>query len=406
MGLFDFIKGRFGTTVEVQSASQIAMYSMSFANKIQNYSNESAYSIATSLPEVFIPIDIIASRVSSVNFQLVDKNDNPIENIPSNLKRLLIKPNIYSTLKDLVYLIQFSKLAHGGAYVYPVFSTKTKNSDLLQYVYGIEPNKIVPNLKRTIPSNTFLIDDVSELVDYYDVQHFRNVKIQSEDIITWMDGFFESGVTPLSPLNKSKKPINNLFAVYSARYKNYVHNGNAGILTRKVPNDGMSQVADNDEIRQEIIKQMTDTEGIVGDKNFIGISSHDLNFIKTLATISELEPFKESETDLITIGASFGIDKDLLPRVGGTTFTNKEQAEVNLWQNIIIAKSQDMALFLNDIFYLDTDKMRFKPDFSMIQILQDDREKEIKSDLLEIEKIEKLKSLNVDVDKFLEKWRN
>lgn len=363
-----------------------------------------AYATAKSLAELFIPIDIISDRVASVNYKYTDLDGIEIEKVPENVKRLLLKPNPFQNLPQLVYQMQFSDLAQGGSYNHVSFAGKTKKTDLIEGLFCIEPDKIFPTFKKNIPTNTFLIDDYSELVSAWTVWHFAKINLLPEDVKVYITGPIGDDLLPESPLKSVELNINNLFAVYSARYKNYINNGNAGILTRKVPNDSLSNLQDNSDVRQEIINEMSAREGIVGSKNFIGISSHELNFIKTIGTISELEPFKETVTDLITIGAALNVDKDLLPREDGTTFTNKRDAEKQLWQNTIMPFAQTKAAQLTELLMLENQGVKITADFSKVPILQEDKKTNVEIDLLEIQKIERLQALGGNVANYLKLW--
>lgn len=373
-------------------------------NGVPTFCSGNAYATAKSLAEIFIPIDIISDRVASVNYQCTDLEGKEIEKVPENIKRLLARPNPFQNLGGLVYQMQFSELAQGGSYNHAAFSGKTKKSELIDSLYSIEPNKIIPTFKKNIPAKTFLIEDYSELVSGWTVLHFAKINLLPEDVKVYITGSIGADLLPESPLKSVELNINNLFAVYSARYKNYINNGNAGILTRKIPNDSLSNLQDNSDVRQEIINEMSASEGIVGVKNFIGISSHELNFIKTIGTISELEPFKETVVDLITIGAALNVDKDLLPREDGTTFTNKREAEKQLWQNTIIPFAQTKAAQLTELLMLENSGYKITADYSKVPILQEDMKTNTEIDLLEIEKIERLQALGVNVNKYLKQW--
>lgn len=373
-------------------------------NGVPTFCSGNAYATAKSLAEIFIPIDIISDRVGSVEYKYTDIEGVEVEKVPENVKRLLSRPNAFQTLSQLVYQMQFSDLAQGGCYNHTAFAGKTKKTDLIDGLFCIEPDKIMPIFKKSIPENTFLIDDYSELVSGWVAWHFGKVQLLPEDVKLFITGSIGDDLLPESPLKSVARNINNLYAVYSARYKNYINNGNAGILTRKVPNDGLANLADNNDVRNEIINEMNAREGIVGNKNFIGISSHELNFIKTIGTISELEPFKETVVDLITIGAALNVDKDLLPREDGTTFTNKREAEKQLWQNTIIPFAQTKAEQLTKLLLLTGSGFKITADYSNVPILQEDLKTNVEIALLEIQKIERLSALGVNVKKYLKQW--
>ena len=70
-----------------------------------------------------------------------------------------------------------------------------------------------------------------------------------------------------------------------------------------------------------------------------------MNFIKTLATISELQPFEETEADALVIAGNIGVDKDLLNTKDNSNYENKKNAEINFWQNL--GKQQEANYYGN-----------------------------------------------------------
>jgi hypothetical protein len=147
-----------------------------------------------------------------------------------------------------------------------------------------------------------------------------------------------------------------------------------------------------------MLKDLQDRNGLTGDKNFIGMSSVPLQFIKTLGTIKELEPFDETLENAIKIAGIFGVNKELLPKKDNATFSNQTIAEKSFWQNVIKAFANDTAQSLNKIYYLP-DNWTFVPNFSGIEALQEDKKAGLEADGLFIDNLDKLKANGIDVDK-------
>ena len=371
------------------------------------FCNEQAYSIAKNLLEVYNPIDIIAERVSSAEFFIKNAKGErvDIESLPTNLSRLVNKPNPLQNLQALIYNIVFSELASGASYLYPVFATKAQSTELISSIYCIEPTNITANYKRRV-DDSFLIKNLSELVDYWNVTHFNTKKIDADKIKVFVDNVFDFDKMEVqSPLIATGRNIDNLIAVYSARYNVYVKNGASGLLARKqAPDADMQQFYQDGEMRQKMINEMNNTDGIIGHKNFIAISSVPLEFIKTLGTIQELEPFAETEADALAILGVYGVSPFLTPQSKNTTFTNQADAEKALWQNHIIPRAKEMCNKLNEIYFLKD--YTFDVDFSAVQVLQTSRSEEVETDLKEIELYKQLKELGIDNKEILSKWEN
>jgi len=401
-------KNKAPNTVEVDDNGRFYYYLKGLleGNNIVKFSNANAQLFACSLSEIFTPLDIVADRVSSVPYILVDNNDKIIENIPKNVKNLLDRANATQSMTELIYNIQFNLMASGGVFIYPAMANnfKTKKVDYISNLFVLNPLNSMVKKKTTIPSNPFLIKSFDEVVDYVDVMYGTLVRILSEDLILHTKSNFNPSTEVfISPLLAAEKNINNLIAVYSARYKAYVSNGSAGILSRKQAEKGDESQFDAD-TREKMINELNATDGVVGHKNFIGLSAIPMEFIKTIGTIKELEPFTETFHDQVAIAGIFGVDKYLLPTTEGTTFANKQDAEKFLWQNKIIPSAKEMGVILTKALYLEN--MRFVPDFSNIEILQDDRKTKAEADLLELDLVQKLEEMKITDNEIIKKWRN
>lgn len=370
----------------------------SFINpdKLEVFKPENAYTLATNLAEIFIPIDAIADRVSSINFKLVNSQGEDYE-AKGNLKRLIEQPNPIDRLNDLVYKSVLSDYAVGESFIYTAIPQRLVNPtiDNIANLWVLNPDCTTAKIYKQI-ANPFLIKDKSEIVEYYKTRFMYDHRIEPRYITHRAIMGLDSDFKAISPLVKATRNINNLLAVYQARYNVYAKNGNGGILSRDAKNLGDLEAQVDPVTRDAIIKDLAQRNGITGGKNFMGISSIPLKFIKTLGTIAELEPFKETETDLITIASIMGVDKYLLPISESTTFTNKQDAEKGLWQNVIKGVGEDKAKDLTKAFALP-DGIRFEADFSHIEVLQEDKKTAYESDGLLIDNLDKLREAGNDV---------
>lgn len=369
--------------------------------KLVSFSQSNAYELANTIAEIFIPIDAIAERCSSLRYDIVDVNTKEIIIPQGNLKRLLNNPNPLDRFSDIIYQSIFAELADGNSYVY----TKTADSivnptyDNISNIWVLKPNVTQPVLRKQI-SNPFLMKEVSDLIDYYKTFFFYEHQIKPRYVLHTANlGITQTG-SGLSPLFACEKNINNILAVYQARYNVYAKNGNAGILAKApVGGGGASlQEAIDPVTRDTMLKDLQDRNGLIGDKNFIGMSSVPLQFIKTLGTIKELEPFDETLENAIKIAGIFGVNKELIPKKDNATFTNQTIAEKSFWQNVIKAFAYDTAKSLNKIYYLP-DNWTFTPNFTGIEALQEDKKAGLEADGLFIDNLDKLKANGIDVEK-------
>lgn len=367
-------------------------------NELIKFNKNNAYHLACSVAEIFFPIDAIADRCSGVKYVLKYTKTGEIYEPTGNLKRLIESPNPFDKLSDIVYKLVFTELADGNSYGY----TKTPKSivnptiDNISNIWVLDPSMTNPKLFKEIP-NPFLIKDKGELISHYDTFFFIKHQIEPRYILHRTSLGIGNDCKGVTPLTRAERNINNILAVYQARYNVYAKNGNGGILSKAPSGQNSSiQEAIDPTTRDSILKDLQDRNGLTGNKNFIGLSSVPLQFIKTLGTIQELQPFDETLENAVKIAGIYGVKSDLVPQKDNSTFANQKDAELGLWQNTIIPYAIDKAKDLGKLLYLP-DGIEFEADFSGIEILQEDKKTALESDGLLIDNLDKLKGNQVDV---------
>ena len=379
-------------------------YASSLENdKLIKYKQDNAYELAMSVAEIYVPIDAIADRCSSVKYDIVNRVTGEIYLPTGNLKRLLNNPNPFDRFSDIVYQSIFSELADGNSYVYSKTPDSIKNPtiDNISNIWVLRPNQTTPILKKEI-SNPFLMKVISEVIESYKTYFFYEHNLDTRYIYHKTTLGIESNGKGLSPLKSCHRNIDNILAVYQARYNVYAKNGTAGILSKAPTGGGGAslQEAIDPITRDTMMKDLQDRQGLIGDKNFIGISSVPVIFTKTLGTIKELEPFEETLEDAIKIAGVFGVNKELIPKKDNATFSNQMIAEKSFWQNVVKSMCVDKADDLSKIFHLPEELM-FKPNFNGIEALQEDKKSGYEADSLYIDNIDKLKIGGSDMSKAL-----
>lgn len=378
---------------------------------IDKFSEANAFKLAGGLAEIFLPIDMIADACAGLDYLIVDKETLKEKELSSvNLKRLIESPNAWNKFSDLVYQGVFNKLSDGNCYDYTKIpdSYKNPNIDLITNVFTLNPSMTRPVIKKEIP-NPFGIKKKSELIEHYVTTLFYKHKIDPRYINQNTIFDIKSNGKGLSPLLAVEKNINNLLAVYSARYNVYEKNMNAGILSYDAKaQTGLEQVANPVE-REKIMEDLKSRNGLTGARNFIGVSSIPLKYQKTIASISELQPFDETEADAVAIASIFGVDSDLVPKRTPSKYSNKIDGERKLWQDVIKSMAIERGVELSQAFYLPEGYV-FYPDFSKVEILQDDKKTSYEADSILIDNLIKMKETGQEVpnafDKLKDKYEN
>lgn len=387
---------------EQDNDGQWFQYFKQYVNSLNNdelikFSKDNAYELACNIAEIFIPIDAIADRVASVPYVLRNKKTQQPYEPKSNLARLLEKPNPFDRLSDIVYKSTFAELADGNSYIYTKSSIKNPTIDNIANIWVLKPNLTKPEFLKQVP-NPFLIKSKDELIAYYKTFFMYKHEIEPRYILHRTSLGVDGNGKSQSPLKAVEMNINNILAVYQARYNVYAKNGNGGILS-KAPSSANSSIQEavDPVTRDQILTDLQKRNGITGDKNFIGISAIPLQFIKTLGTIAELQPFEETEENAIKIAGIYGVDPEIIPRKGSSTFTNKNDAEKGLWQNVIKSMCEDKAKDLDKAFYLP-DEIEFYPDFSKVEALQEDKKTALESDGILLDNLQKMTEAGQDME--------
>ena len=103
--------------------------------------DDNAFNLASTVAEIYTPIDFLADRASKLKFFIADKNGNPVSN---ELNRFLTDINPLYTFSDLFYQAVFSYLADGNLYMYQNVPSlyKTANSNSIARIDVLNPNFI------------------------------------------------------------------------------------------------------------------------------------------------------------------------------------------------------------------------------------------------------------------------
>ena len=340
----------------------------------EKLSDKNCFSLANSVSELFFPCDFYADRISKLRFFIANKAGKEIIN--SDQKRLISDEiNPLFSFSDLIYQYVFSLLADGNAISYLT----------------------VPSIYQTISPNTVARWDVLQ-PDLLQLDEYTNLSILN--VTRWNDlikraRYDENGikgqelnvnnlviqnystrrksnslVLAKSPLWAANKSIDTLLSVYSARYNVYANNGAAGYLAKKNNSKGenFEEVIMDGNKRDDILKDINNRNGITGRRNIWGISGTPIEFVKTLATISELLPLEETLENAIKVAAIFQIPAVLVPRKDQSTFSNQQTAEVTVWENGLLSMAETVCTNLTRMFGMTNTQVMF--DASSVSALQ------------------------------------
>lgn len=332
-----------------------------------------------SVPEVFFPIDYIASRIAGSGFQLKKVKDDSIVWENRRMNQILTKPNCMMSWKDIIYSHFVYKLCTGNAFFRAAMGETFKDQPKWKWCnnYWELPADYVqvePNLGTNVPM--FGIATLDDIVRCYRLNYGYVSSMDIPSYQIWhdrdglpeymsIDGFMKSQ----SRLASHLKPIANLIAVYEARNVIYVKRGGLGFLVSQ-KKDEAGTVAMTKEEKMEILDEHYDRFGLDKKKLPYGISDIPLTFIRTNLSISELQPFEETLTDAIQIAGAYGIPSVLVSRKDQSTFSNQSTAEKAVYTSTIIPMARQFCRQLTGFLGLEEGGYYLDCDFSDVDCLQ------------------------------------
>lgn len=407
MSIWDSVKYWFGkNSGEVYDLSQD--YDIKNIGNIivpEKLTDQNAFTLANSVSEIFFPCDFYADRISKLRFYIANKAGKEILSTEQN--RLISDDiNPLFSFSDLIYQYVFSLLADGNAVSYlgvpSIYSTISPAT--IERWDVLQPNQVMLDEYNNL--STLNIRSWSEVIRraYYNETGILGSKGRELTVANLVIQNYStrrksnSMVMARSPLWAANKSIDTLLAVYSARYNVYANNGAAGYLAKKSNGKGenFEEVIMDGNKRDDILADINNRNGITGRRNIWGISGTPIEFVKTLATISELMPLEETLENGIKIASIFQIPPVLVPRKDQSTFANQQTAEVTVWENGLLNMAETVCGNLTKLFGLTNTKIMF--DTSQVSALQAN---EVEGEDLTAKKLanlEKIKQLNPETD--------
>ena len=337
-------------------------------------------SLFESVPEVFFPIDYIASRIANANFQFKKVKDDSIVWNNKNLNQILLRPNCLMTWRQNVYQHFVYKLCLGNSFTRAAMSDSFSNVEKWRYCsnYWELPAdcvEVLPVLGSSIP--LFGIADQDEIIDGYRLGYgiLSTVNIPAYQIWHDRDGHvnYYSGsgfMKSRSRLFSQMKPISNLIAVYEARNVIYVKRGGLGFLIN-MKQDESGPIAMTSDEKKEILEQHYGKYGVGKNQLPYGLSDIPLSFVRTNLTIAELQPFDETLADAISIAGAYGIPAVLVPRKDQSTFSNQSTAEKSAYSSVIIPLAKQFCSEFTQFLGLESSGYYLDCDFSDVDCLQE-----------------------------------
>lgn len=350
----------------------------------QNYIN-----LFYCLPEIFAPVNEIASRVADANWQLrKNSNDEVVYNDPY-FNKLFESPNPLMNFKQFIWQSVCYELLTGANFQYinrP--STLQPTFDNIISLWNLPTSRLNIELKKNV--DIYSSTSMNDLVQSYkEGQRVFEVK----NVLPFVQLDIACGNEAnkfVSPLQGASIAIKNLIPVYEARNVIYVKRGALGFIVSK-KTDASGTMALTPKEKQDAQDAYQATYGLTRGKSQIGVSSAPVEYIDTSMSIQELQPFEETLSNAIAIYSALRVPPHLVPSKDKSTFNNAKADMKSFYSDVIIPMANKYAQSYTRFFNID--RKYVHADFSHIPILQEDRKEK------------------ADVDKtlgsvWLERWQN
>ena len=364
------------------------------------YAPQNYLSLFYSLPEIFAPIHEIASRVADATWQLVKYNvTNNEEKIDFNneaFNRLFEQPNPLQSHRQLVYQSVVYEILTGRTIWHlnipaNIFDNPMENvltwSNLPAHQVKIIQKKADP----------YTATDIGDFIQEYRLPggDGRNRIFPPEQVMPLLHTDFSKphDLNSSIPLIKgADKAIRNLIPVYEARGTIYIKRGALGLWVNR-GKDGNGTFVLNDAERKVIEAMHQADYGITGGKRPTGITSADVDFVRSAMSISELQPFDESLSDAVAIYKVLQVPRHLVPSKDNSTFDNADTDMKSFYTGVIIPWAKKYGQIWTNRFELKRIKRYINPDFSHIEILQENKKEKADVD-------------KVNGETWMNRWKN
>lgn len=333
------------------------------------------------LPEIFAPVNEIASRVADATWQLrkIRKtgalHDDEVIYTDTNFNRLFSKPNPLMSFKEFVYQAVCYELLTGKSYQF------FNKPDALADEYGniltwinLPAHKVVVETKPNV--DIYTATDISDLIYRYRLPaNGSNRFFPPNKVLQLCHLDLEEGNDlrkSRSPLSGAEKAIKNLLPVYEARGMIYIKRGALGfVVSRKSDDAGLVSLTPKE--RLELNEDFTRSTGVTGNKSPVVITSAPVEFVRTAMSIEELQPFDETLADAAAIYAALKVPPHLIPSKDKSTYANANSDLKAFYENVIIPTANRYAEAWTNYMRLEETRKYIYPDFSHVEVLQEDK---------------------------------
>lgn len=334
-----------------------------------SYGRQNFINLFYCLPEIFAPVNEIASRVADATWQLKKSWNDEVDYSDVEFNRLFSRPNPLMSFKQFVYQAVCYELLTGAniEYFNRPLTLPNEYKNYLSW-FNLPSDKVC--IKKKQNYDLYSATELSDLIIGYEV---GTRQFDVSNVLPFITGDLskpEDISSFRSQLCGARLAIKNLIPVYEARGVIYIKRGALGFLVSK-KSDESGLVSLTKKEKEEAQEEFQNTYGLRGDKHQVGVSSAPVDFVKTSMSIQELQPFDETLADAVAIYAALKVPRHLVPSKDNSTFANADADMKSFYANVIIPCANRYAEAWTNKFGFD--RRYIFADFSTIPELQENR---------------------------------
>jgi len=337
----------------------------------QNYIN-----LFYCLPEIFAPVNEIASRVADATWQLRKNSNDEVVYTDKYFNELFETPNPLMNFKQFIWQSVCYELLTGANFQYinrP--STLQPTFDNIISLWNLPTNKLDIVMKKN--ADVYSATSINDLVQSYK-EDKRVFEVNNVLPFAQLDLSCGNEANKfVSPLQGASIAIKNLIPVYEARNVIYVKRGALGFIVSK-KTDASGTMALTPKEKQDAQDAYQANYGLQRGKNQIGVSSAPVEYIDTSMSIQELQPFEETLSNAIAIYSALRVPPHLVPSKDKSTFNNAKADMKSFYSDVIIPMAKKYAQGYTKFFNID--RKYIHADFSHIDVLQENRKEKAEVD--------------------------
>lgn len=344
------------------------------------YSRQNFITLFYCLPEIFAPINEIATRVADANWQLCKDWNDEIDYSNKTFNRLFSKPNALMSFKQFVWQAVCYEYLTGANFEYfnkPSFMPDDADSVLAWW--NLPSHKVCIDKKKN--ADIYTATSISDFINKYTIPENGKDKIlEVEKVLPLMHMDLAHGNEVdkyRSPLAGAHLAIKNLIPVYEARGVIYIKRGALGFLVSK-KSDASGLISLTPKEKEEAQREYQGTYGLNRNKHQVGVSSAPVEYISTSMSIQELQPFEETDADASAIYAVLKVPPHLKPTKDKSTYANANADMKAFYGNVIEPLAKKYAEAWTSYFKFD--RRYIRPSFEHIAELQENKKERAEVD--------------------------